>query len=546
MKAQRTRSAKSKLMKHLGITLSRCIIFLSLTFAYAQQEVKVTLYPDQEQQVIYGFGASDAWRCQFVGRHWPLEKREQIADLLFSKESDRYGRPKGIGLSLWRFYIGSGSTEQGAQSGIRDVWRRAECFQNSKGAYDWNKQEGQRWFLQAAKKRGVERFLAFTISAPVHMTLNGKAFNGSGKYDLNILPEKMPAYAAFLTDVVEHFEKREGIRFDYLSPVNEPQWLWEKPTQEGTPATNADIYTLTKLLSDQFSRRGLGTRILLGEAGDIQYLYKSMNSNGNDRQVKAFYGKNAPFNIASLPNVQHAITGHSYFTTWPVKSLIAHRVALRDTIRAVDPGLEYWQTEFCILEKNDDIGGGGKRDLGINTALYYARVIHHDLVITNASSWQYWTALSEADFKDGLVYIDAGNNGVHGPDDPGSSSLQRDGFVRESKTLWALGNYSLFVRPGMKRINVTYDDPNATPEKIAGDLMVSAYTDKPTGALIIVAVNYSNEERPLTLAKTFTVKKNTFKTYTTSAEKDLAPGKCRADEISIAPRSIVTLVGELK
>lgn len=532
-----------KQYKISAITLS--IIFTLHTVANAQREVKVTIHPDQEQQRIYGFGASDAWRCQFVGQHWPEEKREQIADLLFSRETDKFGNAKGIGLSLWRFYIGSGSTEQGEQSNIRDEWRRAECFQNSDGTYDWSKQAGQRWFLQAAKKRGVEKFLAFTISAPVHMTLNGKAFNSSGKYDLNIVPEKLSAYASFLTDVTEHFQKQEGIRFDYLSPVNEPQWLWEKPTQEGTPATNKDMHALTKLLSEQLSHRKLSTEVLLGEAGDIQYLYKPMNDHGNDRQVRTFFGKSSPLNIASLPNVHRAITGHSYFTTWPVQRLIDYRLALRDTLRTVDPALEYWQTEFCILEKNDDVGGGGRRDLGINTALYYARVIHHDLVLTNASSWQYWTALSEADFKDGLIHIDNGDNGVRGPEDPDSKTLQRDGFFRETKILWALGNYSRFVRPGMKRVNVTYDE-NPSLEKIATDLMVSAYTDKNTGALVIVAINYASEERQLIPAKTFNIKNNTFKTYTTSAEKDLAPGKSDAGAITIGPRSVVTLVGRVK
>lgn len=523
-----------------------CIILLINGLAYGQKEIRISVYPDQEHQQIYGFGASDAWRCQFVGENWPVEKREMIADLLFSKESDSNGNPKGIGLSIWRFYIGSGSTEQGDGSMMRDAWRRAECFQNSDGTYNWNKQAGQRWFLNAAKKRGVDKFLAFTISAPVHMTLNGKAFNQSGRYDLNIVPEKLSAYSKFLLDVVEHFEKTEKIHFDYLSPVNEPQWLWEKPTQEGTPATNKDMHALTELLSGQLSQRKLSTKILLGEAGDIQYLYKSMNNNGNDRQIETFYSPGSPFNITSLPNVQHAITGHSYFTTWPVNKMIAHRIALHDSILAADPALEYWQTEFCILEKNDDIGGGGKRDLGINTALYFARVIHHDLTVAHASSWQFWTALSEANFKDGLVYIDNGNDGVSGTDHPDSKTLQEDGFVRDSKTLWALGNYSLFVRPGMKRIDVKYDDKNTSLEKIANELMVSGYKNKETGDLVLVAVNYSNEEKQLVMDKQISVKGNSFQMFTTSAEKNLARSKASSHKVIIGPRSVVTLVGKLK
>jgi O-glycosyl hydrolase len=516
-----------------------------LTTLKAQTEVKVTIHPGQPQQNIYGFGASDAWRCQFVGAQWPPQKKEKIADLLFSQKLDSHGKPVGIGLSLWRFYIGAGSTEQGDSSKLQDVWRRAECFQHADGTYDWTSHAGQRWFLQAARKRGVQKFLAFTISPPVHITRNGKAFNGSTTHNLNIIDGKLPAYASFLADVVEHFKKEEDVTFDYLSPVNEPQWLWETHTQEGTPATNSDMFEFTRLLSGELVKRKLGTRILLGEAGDIQYLYKAVNGK-NDRQARTFFGKGAALNIAGLPNVQHAITGHSYFTTWPVKNLIAHRIALRDTLHAVDATLEYWQTEFCILENNDDVKGGGGRDLGINTAMYYARVIHHDLVVAGASSWQYWTALSEADYKDGLVYIDKGNNGVHGVGHPDSQALQHNGFVRESKTLWALGNYSLFVRPGMKRVPVQYTDASLTPEEIAGNLMVSAYTDEGTGQLVLVAVNYSNEPKRLMAGGAFSIKNNTFKTYTTSADHDLAPGRCRADDIVIGARSVVTLTAKLK
>ncbi len=110
----------------------------------------IIIDPSVEYQSMDGFGASDAWRCQFVGVNWPLEKREGMADLLFSQELKDDGSPKGIGLSIWRFCIGAGSAEQGTNSGIDHEWRRAECFLNSDGSYDWSKQMGQQWFLEAA------------------------------------------------------------------------------------------------------------------------------------------------------------------------------------------------------------------------------------------------------------------------------------------------------------------------------------------------------------------------------------------------------------
>lgn len=34
-----------------------------------------------------------------------------------------------------------------------------------------------------------------------------------------------------------------------------------------------------------------------------------------------------------------------------------------------------------------------------------ARVIHYDIVVGGASSWQWWLAISPYDYKDGLVCV---------------------------------------------------------------------------------------------------------------------------------------------
>ncbi len=84
-----------------------------------------------KHQMIDGFGASDAWRSQFVGKNWPTSKKNKVADLLFSQAEDKAGNPKGIGLSIWRFYLSSGTTEQEEASEIGNPWRRGECFLNT-------------------------------------------------------------------------------------------------------------------------------------------------------------------------------------------------------------------------------------------------------------------------------------------------------------------------------------------------------------------------------------------------------------------------------
>ena len=163
------------------------------------------------------FGASDAWQCNFIGKNWPLDKRNKIADLLFSKEVDADGNPKGIGLSLWRFNLGAGSAEQGDASDIGDEWRRTECFTTDGVTYNMNKQAGQVWFMKAAKERGVEKLLAFTNSAPVYLTNNGKA-HASIKEFYNLKDGKMPDFADFWVNSIDKLKTDHGLTIDYISP----------------------------------------------------------------------------------------------------------------------------------------------------------------------------------------------------------------------------------------------------------------------------------------------------------------------------------------
>ena len=512
------------------------VVFLLLFFCHSlSAQLQLEIDPDRELQVIDGFGASDAWRTQFVGKNWPTAKREKIAELLFSKEEDEKGNPKGIGLSLWRFYISAGTAEQGEQSGIQNEWRRGESFVDEKGDYDWTKQEGQQWFLKKAKHYGVEKYLAFSIAAPVFWADNNKGWNSRTDGNLNLKPEFYDDYANFMLEFLDHF-KREGINFDYLSPINEPQWDWEKATQEGTPATNENISKLVELLDQGISNKDLETNIIIPEAADLRYLYSHYNRPKRGNQIEDFFrsNRNEETYVGNLKNIQHTVSGHSYFTTWPVDTLIGIRENLSQSLKKNNLG--FWQSEFCILENNDDIGGGGQRDLGMGTALYVARVIHADLTLTNAKSWQWWTALTIADFKDGLIYLDTGD-----PEDMyNTESLKYDGEFHDSKLLWALGNFSRFVHPGMQRISAHVNTDQSIKEQYE-DLMVSAYKDKHTNELAIVTINYSKNPKSVKVDSNFTLEKS----YETSAENNLASKKVEGSFLQIPPRSIVTFTGKI-
>ncbi|SHE53535.1 O-Glycosyl hydrolase [Mariniphaga anaerophila] len=531
-------------MKQINYTqyLVFLLMFISGNLTYGQDEIRIniTTNPKVEYQEIDGFGASDAWRAQFVGKNWPIEKRNYIADLLFSQEFDERGNPKGIGLSLWRFYLSAGSAEQGDSSLIgskENPWRRGECFLSEDGSYDWSKHEGQRWFLNAAKARGVEKLLAFTNSPPVFYTKNGQGFAPKGEIHLNLKPGRMDDYVKYMADVMDHFNSK-GIFFDYLSPINEPQWNWDGNSQEGTPALNEEMHALVLYLSKELSSRNLETQIVIGEAGTIGHASIDMETlgmplHGRDNQAAFFFGKESPFYIGNLPNVEKTISAHSYQSVWPIDYQVESRSLVNSALKQANPDLGYWMSEYCILQKNDEITSGGKRDLTMETALYVARIMHHDMVLTNAKSWQWWTAITQVDFKDGLVYLDDGSEGETGKMGGHVESLRYDGVVRESKLLWAIGNYSRFIRPGMVRVKCELSEEQSA----VNGLLASAYKNSGNGDLVYVLTNLSEKEITLDFGEN-----RKAHTYTTDKQQNMGFTSQKLNKLRLPARSVVTVL----
>ncbi|TNF40955.1 MAG: xylanase [Bacteroidetes bacterium] len=427
----------------------------------------IMINPEITFQTIDNFGASDAWSCQYAGS-WPDEQKNRVADLLFSLEENADGSLKGIGLSGWRFNIGAGSADQKGETKINDPWRRTECFLQPDGTYNWEKQAGQRWFLQAAKQRGVECFVGFVNSPPVWLTKNGRA-NSDGGNSMNLPKENLAKFSSFLVEVTKNIQQKEGILFNYLSPVNEPQWDW-KDGQEGSPWTNLEIAELCRQLGNDLQKSGLSTKISITDAGQLNHLYDRGNDANRGFQIREFFSKQSENYLGNIPEVAHKIAGHSYFTTTNDKVLSEVRTKLSNEIEKVDPELEFWMSEYCILGDNDGFKGNG-RDLGMETALFVANVIHTDLTVANACAWQWWLAVSPYDFKDGLVYIDKSETG---------------GNIYDSKLLWALGNYSRFIRPGAKRISAEVQE---NP-----DLKISAFRNE-NGDLVVVIVNRNKNDK---------------------------------------------------
>ncbi|HYG25073.1 MAG TPA: glycoside hydrolase [Verrucomicrobiae bacterium] len=465
-------------------------------------------------QMIDNFSASDAWSMQNAGL-WSDSNRVQVADLLFTTNN-------GIGLSAWRFNLNAGF-DPAVQPGNRwQLWRTGEGFLVASNQYDWTRQAGQRWFLAAAKERGIREFIAMAYSAPTNFTRNGRVFGTEGLGSSNLKPGFEPAFARYLADIVAHFrtnaDERERVAFNYLMPVNEPYWDWNGNSQEGSRYSNPDIIELAQALHPALRARSLDTEILLAEAGDLPGLYALR------QDISGKYGE--PYGnylgaFDSITNlISHNLSAHSYFTENPTNLLVAVRATLRQHMEAKQH-FRFWQTEYCILGPN-----GPGRDLTMTTALNVARVVWADLSIANAAAWHWWLSLSQADYKDGLLYTDWWQAGD-------IESLYC------SKNFWAFGQWSRFIRPGWRRVEM----PGF--EDVFG-LMGAAFIEPETNSVALVFVNHSN--KPYYVAPE--VGKVAFwSAWVTSAatSDNLSPLPPVAAEAMciIPPSSVVTLVGNV-
>jgi len=498
------------------------------------QVANYVINTQQPQQTIRHFGASDAWSMKYVGL-WPEQQQEQIADWLFSQETDAQGKPLGIGLSLWRFNLGAGSEEQGREAGINRS-TRTECLLGADGTYNWDKQQGERHFMRLAKERGVPYFLAFLNSVPVYFTKNGLATNTGRGGTINLREECYGLVAEFIATALEGLEQRDGIHFDYVSPVNEPDghWNWLGPKQEGSPATNREIARLVDSINHVFERKQLTTQIMVNESSDLRCLlgiYQTTWERGNT--IRTLFGRDSTATfLGHLSHVAPTMVAHSYWTNTPVPYMKKIRQELRDTLRHY--GIGYWQSELCIMSNDEEIGGGHHFDFTMRTALYVARVIHHDLVYANAESWSWWRALG-GDYRDGLIRVF-------------SDDRMRTGRAVDSKLMWCMGNYSRFVRPGAVRYDVVAKDRNgnsiADGETDPTGVMASAYKNQ-DGSWVVVVINYAEEEKPFAFALS-SGSPQSWKMYRTSdiEGESLLPVGHTAGQASLPPRSITTLVSD--
>lgn len=499
-------------------------------------------------QIMRNFGSSDGFNAQFVGRDFTEDQKEQIAELLFSNEVDADGNPKGIGLTAWRFNIGSGTSEQGEASRITQQRHRTECFMNpDMTTYDWTKQVGQRYFLKKASDYGVPDIIGWQNSPPVYYTKRGLGFREYGDpKETTLKAEHFTDFANFLANVISHF-KEEGIHIKYLSPLNEPQWDWTAESlggpanAEGSPWTNKNISDVVKSINSVFEQRKIDTKLFISEAGAVNCLLETSTGHAR-KQLSTLWGSTSDLSVNGLHSMSNVVSAHSYWDDVNNKNIIDTRKQLYNEIQVVDPKLEYWQTEYSFLGDGFRYGHPTGDLTPMQSGISLARIMHADIVFGGATGWQWWTTFEDETYLsavDRFALIRYAFN-----------KDRTETLFRTTKLLYTLGQYSFFVRPGMKRIGVERSD-NMDEYKSVTNQMFSAYMDPETRKVVIVAINASQANSSLVLPEIDCGDNYKITKYTPYITSDAENDNMRClEEIGsnnmfmLPGTSIVTFVGE--
>ncbi len=174
-------------------------------------------------------------------------------------------------------------------------------------------------------------------------------------------------------------------------------------------------------------------------------------------------------------------------------------------------GKEYWETEVDTGTTADDPTADN-----MPSALHLAQQIHDDLTGMNLNAFHYW-------------WLYAG----------GSSGLYDTNTNVWTKRFWVMGNFSRFARPGYVRVGTSGN----TPDGVA----VSAYLDKTSDTLAIVAINHNDSEVSLPIFISNNVPCS-LTPYETSSEQSLGEGTSIAVSksrvtLTLAAHSVTTFVG---
>lgn len=336
-------------------------------------------------------------------------------------------RSSGAGLSILRLGIGSGS---------KSIQPTNPGGPNATPKYVWDgDDDGQVWLAKQAQSYGVNRFFANAWSAPGYMKDNGTENNGGQLCGLSgtscASGDWRRAYANYLVQYTK-FYAQEGIRINDIAFTNEPNWTTSYASMRFTPAQAVEY---TKIFGPIAHNAGLKFACCDAVNWNAQKTYTNA--------IEADSTARAQVDIH---------TGHSYGSQ-PTAPLATSKPTW----------MSEWSPDGTTWKETWDDGSG-------YDGFAVANAIHTALTAGRVNGYIYWYGASAGATR-GFIQIEGDN-------------------YRVSKRLWAMTNYSRFIRPGAGRIGATTSD---------GNLKTSAFRNT-DGSVVVIALNTASSSNQLSFS----------------------------------------------
>ncbi|HEY2405837.1 MAG TPA: hypothetical protein VGI10_07535 [Polyangiaceae bacterium] len=370
--------------------------------------------------------------------------------------------------------------------------------------------DGTTWELATAQQavaRGASVWA--TPWSPAATFKSNDNVNFGGK----LLPEDADAWAASLANFVVTM-KNQGVNLLALSAQNEP-----------TTGSSDGATCSSNPMDPDYARSCIGYEACTytpTELGDFiaSHLAPALSAAGANVQVMGpetqgwtDFSKYWSSFSAAAGNAVNVIATHEYNGTPAEYPDIEQS------------GRELWETEISDPTAFDPTSKKSLPDPGIGSGLRVAGMINAALTVGDVSAWHYWWINPGSDDNSGLF--------AFGTTPPAPV-----------KRLYAMGNYSRFVRPGYFRIGA---DLSAT-SGVALSAFVDSATDGGSRKLVVVAINQTNQ--PITQKFRFDgYTTGSWQAWVTSDSLDLAPAPAIPDngggdfDYQLAAQSITTLQG---
>ncbi len=447
----------------------------------------------QAKQVIDGFGVSNAWL-------YPpsASAKTAVYDALFSVS-------KGAGLSLLRNRVP-----------FRENPKNDDKFinKNSDGTYQYTaNSDGSKTFslnwsnwdlnntsalLSDIKASGadyqVTKFMSTPWTPPNNSVSKWKVSDSYKTMNYNtpevggtLDPNHYADYADVLADYVLGYKAKFGVDLSVLSLQNEPNF---QCTYESADWTAAQFHDFFAILKTEFTKKGVFTQL-----PNLKIMAPEFQNVKEDLILPTLNDSNTS-DLLGVVGVHQYEFGKSNATSYTPPTLTNSLAADK----------RIWMTEFSTAAWTGDTS--------ITDALIVARLVHMDLVVAEMSAFLYWWAWG------------AGNGCL----------AQTSGT--QPKRLYALGQYSRFIRPDWIRV-----DAVANP---ATNVYLSAFKNPTGDQVAVVAINAGTSQVPLALTID-TGRFGALTSYRTSASENLANvGAVTAGttvNVTLAASSITTFVG---